>query len=279
MAFSKIILAVSALATISAAVPLHLPRDYSPVVTETAYTTVDVPVTLWVDEHGKPIRTEAQGGQFAEQTHSLEMSTSTSTSSAMIVSTTSPGAAAVVPTTSPVPAVFAPSSPTTSSAYVAPTTSAPAYQAPAPSSAPVASSSSPAPAAPVPSPAATNAASSGQDVTGSSSASCEGTSNACSGDITHWDGGLGACGWNVNTNSDMQIALPYGFMGTQSNGNPYCGRSLTIKNPTTGQTVQATVGDKCMGCTGRSIDMTNALFDAIGNGCDGRCSGFDWWFN
>jgi gentisate 1,2-dioxygenase len=77
----------------------------------------------------------------------------------------------------------------------------------------------------------------------------------------------------------MQIALPYEFMGTQSNGNPYCGKALTIKNPTTGQTISATVGDKCMGCTGRSIDLTEALFNAIGGGCDGRCSGFEWWFN
>jgi gentisate 1,2-dioxygenase len=77
----------------------------------------------------------------------------------------------------------------------------------------------------------------------------------------------------------MQIALPFEFMGTQSNGNPYCGKSLTLLNPTTGQTVQATVGDKCMGCTGRSIDCTDALFSAIVPGGDGRVSGIEWWFN
>jgi gentisate 1,2-dioxygenase len=77
----------------------------------------------------------------------------------------------------------------------------------------------------------------------------------------------------------MQIALPYEFMGTLSNSNPYCGKSLTLLNPTTGKTVQATVGDKCMGCTGRSIDCTDALFNAIVPGGDGRVSGIEWWFN
>ncbi|KAK5095670.1 hypothetical protein LTS08_008064 [Lithohypha guttulata] len=263
MSFSKIVFAVSAFAALSAAIPLNIPRDVTSVVTETSYTTVDVPVTLWVDENGKPIKTEAQGVNFAEQTKSLELT-----------------AAQVVPTTTPAP----PAQPTTTTSTststqapaVAPTTTiaSSAYQAPTPvtpssSSSPVASAS----AAP-----ATNKASSGQ-VTASDSASCEGTGNACVGDITHWDGGLGACGWNVDSNSEFQIALPHAFMGTQSNGNPYCGRSLTVLNPQTGVTIQATVGDKCMGCVGRSIDLTNALFAAVGNGCDGRCSGFQWWFN
>merc|ERR1712130_670655 len=105
--------------------------------------------------------------------------------------------------------------------------------------------------------APTNSASSGQ------------SSTTYTGDITHWDGGLGACGWNVDTNADMQIAMPVGMMGSQSNGNPFCGKSLTIKNPSTGVTAQATVGDKCMGCTGGSIDLTNVLFAAVGGGCDG----------
>lgn len=88
--------------------------------------------------------------------------------------------------------------------------------------------------------------------------------------------GLGACGWNVNTGSDMQIALPFEFMGTQSNGNPYCGKSLTIKGPS-GNLVQATVGDKCMGCTGFSIDLTDALFSAVAPTGDGRVHGIEWW--
>lgn len=69
-------------------------------------------------------------------------------------------------------------------------------------------------------------------------------------------------------------------MGSQSNGNPYCGRSVTLYNPTSGTTVQATVGDKCMGCVDRAIDCTNTLFSAITDGKgDGRESGIQWWLN
>ncbi|RVX70269.1 hypothetical protein B0A52_05602 [Exophiala mesophila] len=119
-----------------------------------------------------------------------------------------------------------------------------------------------------------------KDTPGSSSASCEGTGNLCAGDVTHWDGGLGACGWNVNTDSEYAIALPHGFMGTQSNGNPYCGRTVTLVNPVSGTTVTATVGDKCMGCEGRAIDCTNALFNAITDGKgDGRMAGIQWYFS
>merc|ERR1711981_779812 len=104
------------------------------------------------------------------------------------------------------------------------------------SAAPVASSS--ASASPAASASSVNVQA--KDISASNSASCEGQGAACEGDVTHWDGGLGACGWTVNTGSDMAIALPYAFMGTQSNGNPYCGRSVTLYNPTSGTTVQAT---------------------------------------
>lgn len=76
----------------------------------------------------------------------------------------------------------------------------------------------------------------------------------------------------------MQIALPHGMMGTQSNGNPFCGRSLSII-AADGSTVQATVGDKCMGCEGDSIDLTDALFKAVRPNGDGRVSGVKWYFN
>lgn len=270
--FSKIVIAVTALATLSAARPLNIPRDVTEIVTETDYTTVDYPVTLWVDESGKPLSTVAQGGVFAAQAQQTQPVETTLESSALpstsIPNSFSPSAA-VIPTMTSAPSVQAPPFTSAPPVPVVPTTSQ--YAAPPPS---------------VPSPppaAATNNPSSGQSDSGSVSASasgtCEGTGSACLGDITHWDGGLGACGWDVNSASDMQVALPVGFMGTQSNGNPYCGRALTIRNPTTGQTVQATVGDKCMGCSGRSIDLTNALFGAVGGGCDGRCSGFEWWFS
>ena len=76
----------------------------------------------------------------------------------------------------------------------------------------------------------------------------------------------------------MQIALPWAFMGSQSNDNPYCGRKVSILNAT-GDVVGATVGDKCGGCTGFSIDLTNALFAAVVPNGDGRVSGIRWWLD
>jgi hypothetical protein len=111
-------------------------------------------------------------------------------------------------------------------------------------------------------------------------ADCEGQGDACVGDVTHWDGGVGACGTNVDTTTDLAIALPFAFMGTLSNTNPYCGRSVTLYNPTSGTTVQATVRDKCMGCVDRAIDCTDILFDQITDGLgNGRMSGIVWWLN
>ena len=122
---------------------------------------------------------------------------------------------------------------------------------------------------------------------------CEGTSNVCTGDVTHWDGGkslsrtaacpddhrgLGACGWNVDTSSQMGVALPFAFMGPQSNTNPYCGRSLALLDPSTGITQQGIVGDKCNGCVDRAVDLTDVLFHALVPTGDGRVHGIEWWF-
>lgn len=283
------IFAWTALAAFATAIPLK-PRQQS-MVTETDWVTVDVPVTLWVDENGTPLSTVASGGNFAVvPTVSTTFSTSTSTSapavSNAVPTVTSTSTPAPVSTQQP---IQPPPPSSTTTPYVAPTTAAPTTT-PAPPP-PASSSTTTTPvdnfgrqastaAAAASSPAAAAGGSTDSSgISASSSNTCTGTGNACVGDITHYDGGLGACGWNVNTASDMQIALPYGFMGTQSNGNPYCGKSLTIRNPNTGATAQATVGDKCMGCEGRSIDLTNVLFNTIGGGCDGRCSGFEWWFN
>jgi hypothetical protein len=75
----------------------------------------------------------------------------------------------------------------------------------------------------------------------------------------------------------MVIALPHDLMGTQSNGNPYCGKTVTIQKGSA--KVIATVVDKCMGCTGMSIDLSNKAFSGLGIAYDtGRTQG-TWWFN
>jgi hypothetical protein len=65
-------------------------------------------------------------------------------------------------------------------------------------------------------------------------------------------------------------------MGEQSNGNPYCGKTITVEYG--GKSVVATVIDKCMGCVGASIDLTNFAFEALASLDLGRTQA-TWYFN
>jgi hypothetical protein len=256
----SVLVAAFALASTASAIPLAVDRrDAAPnVVTETVWVTLDTTTTVWVPA--------SQSTASQAPPPPPAAATTTTTPPAPVVQPVLTSSSQPPPPAAPTdaPAAFAaqaqpaqPSQSTTPVAPVAPVASTPQYTAPqaAPSPAPVSQSS-------------------GQV----SGGPCQGQGNACSGDVTHYDGGLGACGWNVNTASDMQIALPYGLMGTLSNSNPYCGKSLSIK-ATDGSIVQATVGDKCMGCEGQSIDLTDALFEAVAPNGDGRVHGVQWWFN
>ncbi|KAI1003780.1 hypothetical protein K3495_g4432 [Podosphaera aphanis] len=99
----------------------------------------------------------------------------------------------------------------------------------------------------------------------------------CNGDITYYDPGVGfgACGW-MNNKDEPVVALPFGFMGSQSNGNSLCGKTITIEHD--GKTSTAKVVDKCMGCTGFSIDLSNAVFSQLSSLSVGRTSA-KWWIN
>ncbi|PQE30511.1 allergen Asp F7 protein [Rutstroemia sp. NJR-2017a WRK4] len=98
----------------------------------------------------------------------------------------------------------------------------------------------------------------------------------CTGDITFYVAGLGSCGWTTDGDTEAIIALPYELMGTQSNGNPYCGLYVTISYG--GKTVNAKVVDKCMGCTGKSIDLSKAAWNQLASEDVGRTQA-EWWFN
>ncbi|KAF7506194.1 hypothetical protein GJ744_012174, partial [Endocarpon pusillum] len=280
------ILAASLLSSVAQAAPaLHAikARDYvTEIVTETVWTTVDITTTLYADE---------LPSTSAPATASAEV-----TSTEKIESTPKPtslSAAAPAPTSSekgPVAASSATEESADSSTSQTPEFTAPGPSVPAespPASVPAVSATPEeptpvvVPTPEIPAPSAPSAPATYEAPTPSpvsavaKDGSCE-KGSPCTGDVTHWDGGLGACGTNVDTESDMAIALPYGFMGPLSNSNPYCGRSVTIKT-TSGSTVKATVKDKCMGCEGRSIDCTNKAFNAITDGKgDGRVKNIEW---
>jgi len=95
--------------------------------------------------------------------------------------------------------------------------------------------------------------------------------------MTYYDVGLGACGW-TNTDSESVVALPFEFMGTESNGNPYCGRMITITADASGKSTTAKVVDKCMGCDGYSIDLSPTAFSALADESVGR-TGCKWYFS
>jgi hypothetical protein len=64
--------------------------------------------------------------------------------------------------------------------------------------------------------------------------------------MTYYDAGLGSCGDTNNGDSEYVVALAHGLMGLQSNGNPNCGRTITVRYK--GKTTKAVAKDKCMGC-------------------------------
>lgn len=100
-----------------------------------------------------------------------------------------------------------------------------------------------------------------------------------SGDMTYYTVGMGACGENDTGKDDSEniVALSHELMGTQSNGNPYCGRTITISY--NGKTTTAICRDKCMGCGIDEIDVsTKAFLEIFGDLGVGRHT-VDWWFS
>ncbi len=140
-----------------------------------------------------------------------------------------------------------------------------------------ATSAAPVVEVPTTSAAAEVAATTSAASTGASTGECS-ESSPCAGDMTHYDAGLGACGWTNNGTTESVVALAHEYMGTQSNGNPFCGRHMTIKCTNTGKTTTALVVDKCMGCTGYSIDLSDAAYSVLDSEGVGR-EGATWWWN
>lgn len=173
------------------------------------------------------------------------------------------------------------------------TSVAPAPTEPSSTAAPVVESSSSAPAVtpetpayvpPAPAPTtfvtstsstSTTAAPASSSASSSSGGTCS-EGSPCAGDITFYDTGLGACGI-TSVDTDKVVALPWQFMGEQSNGNPYCGRTISITCDATGKSTTAVVVDKCMGCTGYSIDLSPGAFDELDSESVGRTTA-TWYF-
>lgn len=74
------------------------------------------------------------------------------------------------------------------------------------------------------------------------------------------------------------MAVSAQLMGVQSNGNPMCGKTITVRGPD-GKTVQAIVHDKCPGCAVGDIDGSRKLFIDLFGSLDAGRQKIEWWFN
>ena len=283
----------SLLATIAIAQPhrhqqFHQKRaDAAPVVITTewveVYETEYVTSTIWVSEGEIPatsppastvIPTAVPAQFFEPKSPAVAAVPTPSTSSSVYVapapqSTSAP--APVVEAAAPVAAKVEAAKVETS----APVVVAPVVEA-APTTAPVVAPVVSSVVAPVTSQAAAPVDTS---ASGSSTGLCGSKSELCGGDLTFYDPVMeswGACGWHNDGLTEKVVALPVGLMGAQSNGNPYCGKYITILHK--GKSTVAKVVDKCMGCKGRDIDISRFAFDDLDDQGVGRTTA-TWYFN
>ncbi|KAK5661468.1 hypothetical protein OQA88_11370 [Cercophora sp. LCS_1] len=143
---------------------------------------------------------------------------------------------------------------------------APAPPAPAPPA------PAPAPPAPAPNVQVSNPA------PAPAPAAAQAPAGARTGELTFYQVGLGACGFDDSGKDHAEniVALSHLLMGEQSNGNPYCGRRITVSY--NGETRDAVVRDKCMGCAIDNIDGSEKLFTSFQPLGTGRFK-VDWWFS
>ncbi|KAG6353583.1 hypothetical protein INS49_005545 [Diaporthe citri] len=132
------------------------------------------------------------------------------------------------------------------------------------------------PSAAAPSVAAVNtpaaSANTGSTVNTNSNAASVLGSDFQSGDLTYYAVGLGACGED-DSGKDMTeniVAMSSATMGSQSNGNPMCGKTIKIYNNANGKSSTGVIHDKCPGCNAGSIDVSQKLFEELADLADGR---------
>jgi hypothetical protein len=242
---------------------------------DTVTETLDVTATVWVtaDATASPAASKSTSASSSSSSTAVAAQFfqpgSSSETTVVVKATTSTAPVAPAPTSSTStyvqPAVSKAPAPEPTSTYVAPvqvtTTAAPVVQS---SSNPVVTVAA----------AATTSAAAAVLSSGYTGLCASGSK--CTSEITFYEAGLGACGWVNDGSVEDVVALPVGLMGSQSNGNPYCGMTITIVKD--GKTVTAKVVDKCMGCVNNAIDVSNHAFDQLANESVGRTS-VQWWFN
>ncbi|KAL8711315.1 MAG: hypothetical protein Q9220_004212 [cf. Caloplaca sp. 1 TL-2023] len=267
-----IISLLASIVAVTSAVPLEKRVLIIETVTDIEVKTIDVTTTIWV----KP-SAQAHINQHAHHAAHKHPAPAPAPAPAPVpvpaYPKSSPEAAGAV-AKQPAPAPVLATLPTKQAAPVvqqaakaaAPQPAAPVIQAPSP----------PAPSPQPPSSPAPIAQANTNINTGGSTANCGKVGMPCSGDITFYDTGLGACGWTNDGTTENVFALAHEMMGDQSNGNPFCGRQAEIS--LNGKTVTGKLVDKCGGCGGQSIDLSHKLFQALASEDKGRIGDVSWKF-
>ena len=130
----------------------------------------------------------------------------------------------------------------------------------------------------VPAPTTTTSAAAPAETIASGSGSGSG-SPSYSGSLTYFALGMGSCGIDDGGKDSTAniVAVSSALMGAQSNGNPMCGKSITIK--ANGKTAQALVHDKCPSCALGDVDASEQLFLQLFGTLDVGRGSIEWWFN
>ncbi|KAH8674845.1 hypothetical protein BGZ60DRAFT_372632 [Tricladium varicosporioides] len=115
---------------------------------------------------------------------------------------------------------------------------------------------------------------------GSSSETCS-TRSPCTGDMTYYDISTNeyrSCGYQgIDSTKDKIVAISAQLMGSVSNGNPMCSKTITVKGRNS-KTIVAKVVDKCPSYVAHAIDLSRAAFADLESLDVGRTS-INWWFN
>lgn len=258
----KNIAIITLLATITAAVPFAKRDIVWTTVTQEVVETTVVTTTIWVDPASPSVAITSSAAPPATTTESAlpdqyfeHSSSSPSSSSPIMSSSNSPAyvaASSPPPSPSPQPApssfsaAYVPSPPP---ANPAPTTSAAPQHAYVPPPAPTSvapTTTSAAPATPAQGMGSVPVQSGAVPAVGVADTSMCAPGSPCSGDITYYTVGQGACGITNDGSKENVIALPHEMMGPLSNSNPYCGKTVSIKY--NGKVANAVVADKCGDC-------------------------------
>lgn len=274
----------SLLLNLVAAAPLDKRVIVWHTVTQVVVETVDVTTTITVGANHQEA-TQAAASPPTSTTTTTSPTDSPTTPAAAVVQEPTPSASPSSPEYSwtysfSEPTQEAPASPATTESQAEPTTPPPVeVYAPEPTT----SSPPPPPTTPQPEPTTSTTVpapySPPPTNTGSPSGGECSEGNPCSGDITFFatDGYLACGNFGVNGQVEHVVALPHEFMGTASNNNPYCGKKVTITRGD--KSCEAVVWDKCMGCTGHSIDLSYAAFRELGHEDEGRVHDVTWYLH